>query len=72
MNFNTCIIFIEKNLIDELKYFQKKYLYKVEILSYAKLIIPEYKIELMSRSKKLINTIENINKTLDTKKLKKD
>ncbi len=65
-------IFIEKNLIDELKYFQKKYLYKVEILSDAKLIIPEYKIELMSRSKKLINTIENINKTLDTKKLKKD
>ena len=65
-------IFIEKNLIDELKYFQKKYLYKVEILSNAKLIIPEYKIELISKSKKLINTIENINKTLDTKKLKKD
>ena len=65
-------IFIEKNLIDELKYFQKKYLYKVEILSNAKLIIPEYKIELISKSKKLINTIENINKTLDTKKFKKD
>ena len=65
-------LFIEKNLIDELKYFQKKYLYKVEILSDAKLIIPEYKIELINKSKKLINTIENIDKTLETKKFKKD
>jgi ribonuclease E len=65
-------LFIEKNLIDELKYFQKKYLYKVEILSDTKLIIPEYKIELINKSKKLINTIENINKTLETKKFNKD
>ena len=65
-------LFIEKNLIDELKYFQKKYSYKVEILSDTKLIIPEYKIELLNRSKKLINTIENISKTLETKKLKKN
>ena len=28
--------------------------------------------ELISKSKKLLNTIENINKTLDTKKFKKD
>jgi ribonuclease E len=65
-------LFIEKNLIDELKYFQKKYLYKVEILSDAKLIIPEYKIELINKSKKLISTIENISKTLETKKFNKD
>ena len=65
-------LFIDKNLIDELKYFQKKYLYKVEILSDAKLIIPEYKIELINKSKKLINTIENIDKILETKKFKKD
>jgi len=65
-------LFIEKNLIDELKYFQKKYLYKVEILSDTKLIIPEYKIELINKSKKLINTIENINKTLETKKFNRD
>ena len=65
-------LFIEKNLIDELKYFQKKYMYKIEILSDAKLIIPEYKIELINKSKKIINTIENINKVLETKKFKKD
>ena len=54
-------IFIEKNLLDELKYFQKKYSFKIEILSDPKLIIPEYKIDLLNKSKKLINAIENTN-----------
>ncbi len=54
-------IFIEKNLLEELKYFQKKYSYEVKILSNDKFIIPEYKIELLNKSKKIINTIENIN-----------
>ena len=54
-------IFIEKNLLEELKYFQKKYSYEVKILSNEKFIIPEYKIELLNKSKKIINTIENIN-----------
>ena len=64
-------IFIEKNFEDELKYFQKKYLFKVEILSDQKLIIPEYKIELFNKSKKLVNTIENIDKIFEVKKVKK-
>jgi len=64
-------IFIEKNFSDELKYFQKKYLFKIEILSDQKLIIPEYKIELFNKSKKLINTIENIDKIFEVKKIKK-
>ncbi len=54
-------IFIEKNLLDELKFFQKKYLFKIEIYSNEKLIIPEYKIELFNKSKKMINKVENIN-----------
>ena len=54
-------IFIEKNLLEELKYFQKKYSYEVKILSNDKFIIPEYQIELLNKSKKIINTIENIN-----------
>ena len=62
-------IFIEKNFSDELKYFQKKYLFKIEILSDEKLIIPEYKIELFNKSKKLINTIENIDKIFEVKKI---
>ena len=72
-------LFIEKNLIDELKYFQKKYSFKVEVLSEKKLIIPEYKIELLNKSKKVIKLIENISNiiqlnmnSLDNKKTKKE
>jgi hypothetical protein len=53
-------LFIENNLVEELKFFQKKYPLKIEILSDEKLIIPEYKIDLLNKSKKLINSIENI------------
>ena len=53
-------LFIEKNLVDELKYFQKKYSLKIEVLSEESIIIPEYKIELLNKSKKTINTIQNI------------
>jgi ribonuclease E len=60
-------LFIEKNLLEELKYFQKKYLFKIEILSDQKLIIPEYKIELLNKSKKIINIIENISQIPETK-----
>jgi len=61
--------YIEKNLLDELKYFQKKYLFKIEILSDEMLVIPEYKIDLFNKSKKIINTIENINKIFNVKKI---
>ena len=54
-------IYIENNLLDELKYFQKKYLFEIKIFSDDKFIIPEYKIDLLNKSKKLINTMENIN-----------
>ena len=63
-------IFIEKNLLDELKYFQKKYTFEVKILSNDKFIIPEYKIDLLNKSKKLINSIENINSVIEIKKQK--
>ena len=62
-------IFIEKNLLDELKYFQKKYSFEVKIMADDKFIIPEYKIELLNKSKKIINTIENIDKIIQTQKL---
>ncbi len=63
--------YIEKNLIDEIKYFQKKYSIDVKILSDERFIIPEYKIELLNKSKKLINSIENINLIVQLKKLPK-
>ncbi len=64
-------IFIERNLLEELKYFQKKYSFKIEILSDQNLIIPEYKIELLNKSKKVINIIENINKIFELSRDKK-
>ena len=64
-------IYIEKNLLDELKYFQKKYTFEVKILSNDKFIIPEYKIDLLNKSKKLLSTIENINSIIEIKKIKK-
>jgi ribonuclease E len=64
-------IYIEKNLLEELKYFQKKYLFFVEILSDKSLLIPEYKIDLFNKSKKIINTIENNQKIVQIKKLQK-
>ena len=63
---------MEKNLIDELKYFQKKYSFEVKIMSDSKFIIPEYKIDLLNKSKKIINTIENINSIIEIKKDKKN
>ena len=61
-------IFIEKNLFEELKYFQKKYSFKIELISNEKLIIPEYKIELLNKSKKILNVSENIRNIIETKK----
>ena len=52
-------IYIENNLLDELKYFKKKYSYDVNIYSNSEYILPEYKIELLNKSKKIIRTIEN-------------
>ena len=65
-------IFIEKNLLDELKYFQKKYAFEVKILSDYNFVIPEYKIDLLNKSKKPINSIENVNLIISAKKPKKN
>ena len=53
-------LYIETNLSKELSYFQKKYSYKIDIIEKAEFIIPEYKIELLNKSKKIINKIEYI------------
>ena len=61
-------LFIEQNLTEELNYFQKKYLLKIELFSEKELIIPEYKIELLNKLKKVINIVENIDGIPITKK----
>ena len=60
-------LFIEQNFFDELKYFQKKYSIKIELLSDEKLIIPDYRIELLNKSKKVLSTIENISYKIEFK-----
>ena len=62
--------FIEKNLLDELKYFQKKYSFEIRITSENKFIIPEYKIDLLNKSKKILNSVENINLVVQINKTK--
>ena len=70
-------IFIEENFLEELKYFQKKYLLKIELYSNHELIIPEYKIELLNKSKKVLKVVEfnniipKINKISNNKLIKK-
>ena len=63
-------VYIENNLLDELKYFQKKYSFEIKISSDEKFIIPEYKINLLNKSKKLINNVENLD-SIKTDKPKK-
>ena len=54
--------FINTNFADDLKYFEDKNKIKVEIISDDSLIIPDYSIELLNKTKKVIETIESISK----------
>jgi ribonuclease E len=60
-------LIIDNKLSKEIEYFEKKYSFKIDFLADAKLIIPEYKIELLNKSKKIINTVENIDKINEIK-----
>ena len=55
-------IYIEQSLKKEIEHFQKKYNFKIEFLGDPELIVPEYKIHLLNKNKKIVNKIENINK----------
>ena len=46
----------------EIEYFKKKYSFDIEILPGQNFIIPEYKIELRNKSKKIIKVVENVDK----------
>ncbi len=68
-------LYIDTNLSKELNHFQKKYSYKIDFIEKSQFIIPEYKIELLNKSKKIINKIEYIsqikNFNLQTEKFSK-
>ncbi len=65
-------LYIENNLSKEIEYFQKKYSFKIEFLADAKMIIPEYKIDLFNKSKKIINSVEDLDKINLVKEITKD
>ena len=51
---------------------KKKYTFEIKILSNDNFIIPEYKIDLLNKTKKLINTVENIDTSFEIKKINKN
>ena len=53
-------IYIEKHLKKEIEYFTKKHKYEINLLSNKNLIIPEYKIDLLNKNKKVIKKVYNI------------
>ncbi len=60
-------LYIENKLSKEIEYFEKKYSFKINLIPDPTLIIPEYKIELLNKSKKIINTVQNIDKINEVK-----
>ncbi|HIF62151.1 MAG TPA: Rne/Rng family ribonuclease [Candidatus Pelagibacter sp.] len=54
--------YIEENLSKELNYFGKKYKLEFILIADKNLILPEYKIDLLNKNKKIITKIENFEK----------
>jgi len=54
--------FMKQNFIEDLKYFEDKNKIKIDIIADNSLIIPEYVIDLQSKTKKIIQTVEHIEK----------
>ena len=57
--------FIENNLSNEINHIKKKYNLQINIISDTNLVIPEYKIDLFNKNKKIIKKVENIEKIED-------
>ena len=58
-------IYIETFLKKEIDYFQKKYGFKIDFSGDPNLLIPEYKINLLNKNKKIVNKVESINKIIN-------
>ena len=54
--------YIEENLIKELNHFKTRYKLEFNVIADNNLVIPEYKIDLLNKNKKIIKKIENIEK----------
>ena len=64
--------FMKANFIDDLKYFEEKNLIKIDIIADNNLIIPEYTINLQNKSKKIIETVEHLEKLKNLEEQKKE
>ncbi len=55
-------VYLKSYFKNEISFFEKKYKFKININSDNSLIIPEYKIQLLNKNKKIINKIESYKK----------
>ena len=59
--------YLNSDLKEELSFFEKKYKFKINITADSQLIIPEYKIHLLNKNKKIIEKFENLKNTNESK-----
>jgi len=64
--------FMKENFIKDLKYFEEKNLIKIDIIADNSLIIPEYIINLQNKTKKIIETVEHLEKLKNLEEQKKE
>jgi ribonuclease E len=63
---------MKENFIEDLKYFEEKNLIKIDIITDNTLIIPEYTIDLQNKTKKIIETVQHIEKLKNLEEQKKE
>ena len=51
---------LKDSLDKEVTYFKKKYKFEINLMTNNEMIIPEYKIELLNKKKKLVKKVEHI------------
>ena len=59
--------FLNENFKDDLLYIEKKYKIKISFVEDLSLLVPEYKIEFLNKTKKVLEKLEN---TVELKKIK--
>ena len=64
--------FLKENFIDDLTYFEKKNKMTIDIITDNSLIIPEYKVDFQTKTKKTIEIAEHIEKLKNIDQQKKD
>ena len=64
--------YMKENFIEDLKYFEKKNLIKIDIIADNSLIIPEYIIDFQNKTKKTIDTVKHLEKLKNLEEQKKE